>query len=79
MGAPQDWPRWAILLPHVLAATPTPPHGRPRPPRDAAWLLDRAGTYLQVHAQPSNARTLLERALAVTRPPRPRTPTSPPA
>ena len=21
MGAPQDWPRWAVLLPHVLAAT----------------------------------------------------------
>src|SRR5437879_3782465 len=21
MGAPEDWPRWAVLLPHVLAAT----------------------------------------------------------
>ena len=21
MGAPEDWPRWEVLLPHVLAAT----------------------------------------------------------
>src|SRR6266571_1282249 len=21
VGAPRDWPRWAVLLPHVLAAT----------------------------------------------------------
>ena len=23
-GAPQAWPRWAVLLPHVLAATGHP-------------------------------------------------------
>ena len=33
MGAPQDWPRWAVLLPHVLAAaghTATPAGSRTR-------------------------------------------------
>ena len=54
MGAPQDWPRWAVLLPHVLAANgylehsvgPGEQPGRPR----HAWLLDRAVTYPEVHA-----------------------------
>jgi tetratricopeptide (TPR) repeat protein len=69
MGAPQDWPRWAVLLPHVLAATG---HLRPAGSRhgpsatDGSWLLDRAGTYLQVHARLADARPLLERALAIT-------------
>jgi tetratricopeptide (TPR) repeat protein len=55
-----------VLLQHVLAATS---HAS-RPPgqaamADAAWLLDRAGTYLQVQAQLTDARPLLERALAI--------------
>jgi tetratricopeptide (TPR) repeat protein len=69
MGAPQAWPRWAVLLPHVLAAT----SHADRASRaaglaamaDASWLLDRAGTYLQVQAQLTDARALLERALAI--------------
>ena len=32
---------------------------------DAAWLLDRAATYLQVHARLAEARPLAERALAI--------------
>ena len=65
-GAPQDWPRWAVLLPHVLAATshfdidPQDAGGA-----DAAWLLDRAAGYLQVHARLAEARPLAERALAI--------------
>jgi tetratricopeptide (TPR) repeat protein len=65
-GAPQDWPRWAVLLPHVLAATshfdidPQDAGGA-----DAAWLLDRAASYLQVHARLAEARPLAERALAI--------------
>src|SRR6185437_10271066 len=66
-GAPQAWPRWAVLLPHVLAATGHAGHpGRQPGPavmKDASWLLDRAGTYLQVQAQLTDAKTLLERAL----------------
>src|ERR1039457_4145485 len=70
-GAPQDWPRWAVLLPHVLAAagdldsTAAGRHG-PDAMADASWLLDRAGTYLQVHARLTDAQALLERALAIT-------------
>jgi tetratricopeptide (TPR) repeat protein len=69
MSAPQDWPRWAALLPHVLAATD---HADPAAYQlnseampDASWLLDRAGTYLQVNARLIDAKTLLERALAI--------------
>jgi tetratricopeptide (TPR) repeat protein len=69
MSAPESWPRWAVLLPHVLAAT-----ARLDPATaddtavldDTAWLLDRAGTYLQVHARLTEARPLFERALAIT-------------
>jgi tetratricopeptide (TPR) repeat protein len=69
MNAPQDWPRWAALLPHVLAAAghfDNLPHNAQQPGADdASWLLDRAATYLQVHAQFSEARPLAERALAI--------------
>jgi tetratricopeptide (TPR) repeat protein len=66
--APQDWPRWAVLLPHVLAATSHLPMvpGRGTPGGDdASWLLDGAATYLQVHARLTEARPLFERALAI--------------
>jgi tetratricopeptide (TPR) repeat protein len=66
IGTPQGWPRWAILLPHVLAATThADAPGGPTDPA-VAWLLDRAGTYLHVHAQLGDARPLLERALAIS-------------
>jgi hypothetical protein len=63
MGAPEDWPRWRQLLPHVLTATGWPDSSTP--PKARAWLLDRAATYLQVHGQPAEARPLFERALAI--------------
>jgi hypothetical protein len=69
MGAPQDWPRWAVLLPHVLAAagrfTGLPGQQQGTAGADASWLLDRAATYLQVHARLAEARPLAERALAI--------------
>ena len=68
-GAPQDWPRWAVLLPHVLAATGHADRasGQPGPAvmEDLAWLLNRAATYLRVQAQFTDAKALLERALAI--------------
>jgi hypothetical protein len=69
MGAPQAWPRWAVLLPHVLAATDHADHASEQPGpavmADAAWLLVRAGTYLRVQAQLTGAKALQERALAI--------------
>jgi hypothetical protein len=62
MGAPQDWPRWAQLLPHVLAAASCLDHQQAvagPAGDDASWLLDRAATYLQVHGRPAEARHLL--------------------
>jgi tetratricopeptide (TPR) repeat protein len=65
---PRSWPRWAVLLPHVLAVTTN--LDREEAPatavlEDASWLLDRAGTYLRVHGRPNDARPLYERALAI--------------
>jgi Tetratricopeptide repeat len=65
---PRSWPRWAALQPHVLAVTAY--LDREEAPAaavldDASWLLDRAGSYLRVHARPNDARPLLERALAI--------------
>jgi tetratricopeptide (TPR) repeat protein len=65
MGAPQNWPRWAVLLPHVLAATSLPGPADPDAAPDRAWLLDRAAVYLQMHARAADARPLAERALAI--------------
>jgi tetratricopeptide (TPR) repeat protein len=65
---PKSWPRWAVLLPHVLAVTAyLEEEEAPAavPPADASWLLDRAGTYLRVHGRPNDARPPLERALAI--------------
>jgi tetratricopeptide (TPR) repeat protein len=70
MRAPEDWPRWAVLLPHVLAATtlfePLPGPEEQPGGAETAWLLDRAATYLQVHARLGEARPLAERALSIT-------------
>jgi tetratricopeptide (TPR) repeat protein len=69
MDAPQDWPRWAVLLPHVLAATdhadPSGDQLDPEAMANASWLLNRAGTYLQVHVRLTDAKARLERALAI--------------
>jgi tetratricopeptide (TPR) repeat protein len=69
MDAPQDWPRWTRLLPHVLAATG---HRLVQPIRDmsgaqlsVSLLLDTSGSYLQVHGRAREARPLLEQALAI--------------
>jgi tetratricopeptide (TPR) repeat protein len=68
--APQDWPRWAVLLPHVLAATShfeNLPGLQEQPGMaETSWLLDRAAAYLEVHARLGEARPLAERALAIT-------------
>jgi hypothetical protein len=71
VSTPKDWPRWAVLLPHVLAATAHLSYdvcggrGAVRM-ADAAWLLDRAGNYLRVHGRPADAQPFQERALAIT-------------
>jgi tetratricopeptide (TPR) repeat protein len=65
---PRSWLRWALLLPHVLAVTGYL-DGEEKPAdavlQEASWLLNRAGTYLRVHARPNDARPLHERALAI--------------
>ena len=66
MRDPQTWERWKALLPHVLAATAFVDRETAADRAllaDAAWLLDRAGTYQQMHARLDDARSLMERAL----------------
>ncbi|MGW4292038.1 FxSxx-COOH system tetratricopeptide repeat protein [Micromonospora chersina] len=62
---PEHWPRWAQLLPHVLAATEHQT-GAPATARlQTSWLLDCAANYLQTHGQPASALPLLQHALAI--------------
>jgi tetratricopeptide (TPR) repeat protein len=67
--SPQNWPKWAVLLPHVLAAVTHFDRalGQPGPDTvaDAAWLLDQAGAYLRVQARFTDAKAVLEQALAI--------------
>lgn len=73
MGAPEAWPRWAALRPHVLAAADQfavlSDNQQDAATVDASWLLDRAAAYLQVHARLDQARPLAGRALAMKRTP----------
>ena len=52
----------AVLLPHVLAAAsffdPLPGPGVQPGRAEMSWLLDRAVTYLRVHARLAEARPL---------------------
>jgi len=64
-AAPENWPRWRQLLPHVLTATAHHDDANPTAARATSWLLDRAATYKQTHGQPGIARPLLERALHI--------------
>jgi tetratricopeptide (TPR) repeat protein len=69
-SAPHAWPRWSVLLPHVLAAAEHFGGLAPQQPsmrsEDMSWLLDRAASYLRVLGQAAEARPLAERALAIT-------------
>ena len=66
IGRPDSWPRWAQLLPHVLAATESFDDARTGPAAArCSWLLDRAASYLQEHARFPDARRLGERALRI--------------
>ena len=68
-GVPQNWPRWAVSLPHVLAATRTvrddPDELGEAAVLDCVELLHRAGTYLLVHGRACQAGPLAERALTL--------------
>ena len=63
---PPAWPLWRQLLPHVLVAT-DPHRTLTGVEDDVAWLLDRAGAYLQSRWEPATARSLFERALDLRR------------
>jgi tetratricopeptide (TPR) repeat protein len=60
------WPAWRQLLPHVLVVT-DPHRSLIGVEEDVAWLLDRAGLYLQNRGEPAIARPLFERALDLRR------------
>jgi tetratricopeptide (TPR) repeat protein len=71
LRTPEAWPRWAVLLPHVRTAadhfaTNSSVEGdNGTTAKAVSWLLDRTGTYLQVHARGREALPLFERALAI--------------
>lgn len=65
VDAPQHWPRWRQLLPHVLVATSHHPDDKPIAADEMSWLLDRAASYQRTHGQPAAAQPLCERALHI--------------
>jgi tetratricopeptide (TPR) repeat protein len=58
---PPVWPAWRQFLPHVLVATDSH-RNCAGVELDVAWLLDRAGLYLQSRGEAATARPLFERA-----------------
>ena len=65
-SAPQHWPRWAVLLPHVLAAVSLVDDTADADVAgDTSWLLECAGSYVHTQGRPRQARPLLERAVAL--------------
>jgi tetratricopeptide (TPR) repeat protein len=69
ISAPQNWPQWAVLLPHVLAATSHLDSAAGQPNSQAmtvgSALLGQAGFYLWTQARHTDAKALEERALAI--------------
>ncbi len=61
-GAPENWPLWRLLLPHVLAATARYDENSTAP-ADVAWLLEGAAAYITVvDGRPVDGLFLLKRA-----------------
>jgi hypothetical protein len=65
---PVSWPRWAQLLPHLLAADPENTEDS-----DLQWAADRAAWYLLARGQIRDGFALTAATPAVARPTRPRT------
>lgn len=61
-GTPQNWPRWRVLLPHVLAVV----NVAQNPTDETSLLFDRAGLYLRTTGRSLEALPLHERALSIT-------------
>jgi hypothetical protein len=58
---PPAWPAWRQLLPHVLVTT-DPHRNLTGVEEDVAWLINRAGLYLQSQGDIGPSRLLFERA-----------------
>jgi tetratricopeptide (TPR) repeat protein len=69
ISEPRNWPRWALLLPHILAAASHLDTAVRQPDTElmtkGSGLLGRAGFYLWVQARHTDAKALEERALAI--------------
>jgi tetratricopeptide (TPR) repeat protein len=65
VAAPENWPRWQQLLPHVLIATAHHDDAKPTAASATSWLLIRAAIYQHTHGRSAAARVLLERALHI--------------
>lgn len=61
LGTPENWPRWRLLLPHVLAVV----DATLDPMEYTSWLCDRAAGYLQITGRPMEAIPLFEQALSI--------------
>jgi tetratricopeptide (TPR) repeat protein len=65
LSRPENWPRWALLLPHVLVAVDHHGDTPPAATYAVSSLLNLASNYLEIQGQPGRAEPLLRRALAI--------------
>jgi tetratricopeptide (TPR) repeat protein len=69
ISEPQNWPRWALLLPHILATVSHLDTAVRQPDTEmmtkGSELLGEAGFYLWVQARHTDAKALEEQALAI--------------
>ncbi|MDX8033506.1 FxSxx-COOH system tetratricopeptide repeat protein [Lentzea sp. BCCO 10_0856] len=61
VDAPETWPRWRKLLPHVLAVSD---EAENNPTHQSSQLISRAAVYMMVTGRYSEAKVMHERALA---------------
>ncbi|MCP2248380.1 Tetratricopeptide (TPR) repeat [Lentzea aerocolonigenes] len=60
--APENWPSWRALLPHVLVAAGVADASATR---HRSFLLDKAASFLRITGRHAEARPLIEQALAI--------------
>ncbi len=66
LHAPQNWPAWALLLPHILVAAALPDGTAAAVVGETiSSLLYLSGVYLQTQGRPRRALPLLERSLQI--------------
>lgn len=63
--SPENWPRWQVFLPHILAISDDLSNDKVSIALECAWLLNGAAIYLLTLGRHEDARVISERALEI--------------